>query len=106
MDTSIFEIIMLLCFGSAWPFSIYTSYKSKTAKGKNLFFLIVLLVGYLSGVMHKAFFSFDYAIILYILNFFLIAVDTLLYFRNRRFDRQATATTTKNINTLSTQKSL
>ena len=83
---SIFEAIMLLCFGSAWPFAIYTSYKSRTAKGKSAFFLFVLLIGYFSGTMHKIFYSFDYIIVLYILNFCLIATDTILYFRNRRLD--------------------
>lgn len=84
---SIFEIIMLLCFGCAWPFSIYTSYKARTAKGKSIFFLFVLIIGYLAGIMHKIFFSFDYVILLYILNFCLISIDTLLYFRNKRLDR-------------------
>lgn len=83
---SVFEAIMLLCFGSAWPFSIYTSYTSKTAKGKSLVFLVVLLIGYFAGTMHKIFYSLDYVIILYILNFCLVAIDTLLYFRNLRLD--------------------
>ena len=26
---SIFEVLMLLCFGAAWPFSIYKSYTLK-----------------------------------------------------------------------------
>lgn len=83
---SIFESIMLICFGSAWPFAIYTSYRTRTAKGKSLFFLIVLLIGYFSGIMHKFFYSFDLVIILYIINFCLISIDTLLYFRNKRYD--------------------
>jgi ABC-type multidrug transport system permease subunit len=92
---SIFETIMLLCFGSAWPFSIYTSYKSRTAKGKSLLFLVVLLIGYFAGTMHKILYSFDYVIILYILNFLLIAIDTLLYFRNRRLDLKRNETLLK-----------
>lgn len=84
---SIFEAIMLLCFGSAWPFAIYTSYKAKTAKGKSVFFLFILLIGYFSGTMHKIFFSLDLVIILYILNFCLIAIDTSLYYRNKRLDK-------------------
>jgi hypothetical protein len=83
---SIFETIMLVCFGFAWPFSIYTSYKAKTAQGKNVFFLIVLLIGYFSGIIHKFFYSFDLVIILYIINFCLISIDTLLYIRNRQLD--------------------
>jgi len=84
---SIFETLMLLCFGCAWPISIYTSYKTRTAKGKSLFFLVVLLIGYFSGVMHKIFYSFDLVIILYILNFCMIAIDTGLYVRNKRLDK-------------------
>jgi len=83
---SVFEIIMLLCFGAAWPFSIYTSYKARTATGKNLFFLLVVLIGYFAGIMHKIFYSLDLVIILYLLNFCLISLDTLLYFRNKRLD--------------------
>jgi len=83
---SIFEMIMLLCFGSAWPFSIYTSYKTRTAKGKSAFFLFVLLIGYLSGIMHKILYSFDYILILYVLNFCMVGIDILLYFRNKRLD--------------------
>ncbi|RNC29727.1 MAG: hypothetical protein AWM53_00344 [Candidatus Dichloromethanomonas elyunquensis] len=79
-------MIMLLCFGSAWPFSIYTSYKTRTAKGKSAFFLFVLLIGYLSGIMHKILYSFDYILILYVLNFCMVGIDILLYFRNKRLD--------------------
>lgn len=83
---SIFETIMLLCFGAAWPFSIYTSYKTKTAKGKSVFFLIVLLIGYFAGIMHKIFYSYDLVLILYLLNCSMVFIDIVLYFRNRRYD--------------------
>ncbi|NLI93639.1 MAG: hypothetical protein GX434_16040 [Peptococcaceae bacterium] len=83
---SIFEAIMLICFGSAWPFSIYTSYKTRTAKGKSIFFLFVILIGYLSGIIHKILYSFDYVLILYLLNSFMVGIDALLYFRNKRLD--------------------
>ncbi|MFA6807940.1 MAG: hypothetical protein WCR27_02985, partial [Eubacteriales bacterium] len=79
--------LMLLCFGAAWPLSIYTSIHSKTAKGKSLLFLIVLLIGYLCGILHKIYYSFDYVIILYILNLIMVAVDTILYFRNKKYDK-------------------
>jgi lipopolysaccharide export LptBFGC system permease protein LptF len=81
---SIFEIIMLVCFGSAWPFSIYKSYRSGTNKGKSLFFLIVILVGYVSGVLHKLLYNFDLVIWLYALNGLLVSVDLLLYWRNSK----------------------
>jgi len=80
---SIFEIVMLVCFGSAWPFSIYRSWKSKSVKGKSLVFLIIVLVGYLSGILHKIIFNYDNVIYLYITNFALVSIDTALFIRNR-----------------------
>jgi len=44
---SIFEMLMLLCFGAAWPFSIYKSYKSKSVDGKSPYFLVILILGYI-----------------------------------------------------------
>ncbi|MFA6499586.1 MAG: hypothetical protein WC256_05880 [Desulfurivibrionaceae bacterium] len=84
---SIFEIAMLVCFGAAWPFSLYRSYRSRTNAGKSLFFLAVVFLGYVSGILHKIFFSPDPVIGLYILNGIMVAGDIFLYFRNRNLDR-------------------
>ena len=81
---SIFEALMLICFGAAWPFSIYKSYKSKSIKGKSIVFLYVVFIGYASGVLHKIFFNFDYVIFLYIINMIMVSIDTILYYRNKR----------------------
>ncbi len=81
---SIFEAAMLLCFGAAWPFSIYRSWTSKTSEGKSVIFLVILMAGYLSGILHKIVYHYDWVIVLYCLNITMVAVDTLLYFRNRR----------------------
>jgi hypothetical protein len=83
---SVFEICMLLCFAAAWPVSIYKSYKSRTAKGKSVVFLIILLVGYVMGMLHKVFYNFDYVIIMYAINFCLVFTDIMLYIRNRKLD--------------------
>ncbi len=80
---SVFEIIMLICFGAAWPFSIYRSYRSKSVKGKSLVFLVIVMAGYLAGILHKVFFNYDGVVYLYVVNFTLVAVDTVLYIRNR-----------------------
>src|SRR5450756_2332444 len=45
---SVFEAGMLICFGAAWPTNIAKSLKSRTAKGKSLPFLIIVMVGYVS----------------------------------------------------------
>ncbi|NOZ69843.1 MAG: hypothetical protein GXP46_11520 [Deferribacteres bacterium] len=81
---SIFEIIMLICFGAAWPFSIYKSYKSRTNAGKSLLFLYVIFTGYVAGTLHKIIYSFDPVIILYITNGLMVFTDLLLYYRNKR----------------------
>ncbi|MEM5948778.1 hypothetical protein WKV44_09530 [Spirochaetia bacterium 38H-sp] len=86
-----FEVLMLLCFGSAWPFSIYTSIVSRSTRGKNPVFLVVLLAGYTAGILHKLFYSMDAVIILYCLNWIMIAIDSALYVRNRRLERVSDA---------------
>jgi len=81
----IFETLMLICFGAAWPLSIYKSCTSKSVEGKSVAFLFVLLVGYIFGILHKVFNSYDNVIFLYILNFIMVSIDTGLYFRNKKY---------------------
>ncbi len=78
---SIFEITMLVCFGISWPISIRKAVKTKVVEGKSPLFMTIVCVGYLSGTVHKAIYSFDPVIALYILNFFLVATDLFLYYR-------------------------
>lgn len=84
---SIFEIIMMLCFGAAWPFSIYKSYKSRSASGKSVGFLIIILVGYVAGILNKLYYSFDFVIYLYVLNFLMVFTDMCLYYRNKKLEK-------------------
>jgi len=84
---SIFEIIMLLCFGAAWPFSIYKSYTSGKTGGKSVFFLLILLVGYVCGIANKLFYHFDNVIYLYGLNMVMVGIDTVLWFRNKKKEK-------------------
>jgi hypothetical protein len=81
---SIFEIAMLLCFGFAWPFSIYKSYRSRTNSGKSIVFLYIVLAGYAAGIMHKIIYNYDFVIILYAVNGLMVFIDILLFYRNRR----------------------
>ena len=81
---SAFEILMLLCFGAAWPLSIYKSFTSRQNAGKSLWFLCVILIGYAAGILHKLLYSFDRVIYLYILNALMVLADIALYLRNRR----------------------
>ena len=77
---SLFEMFMLICFGLAWPFSILKTIKNKSVEGKSLFFLIVVLLGYLSGITHKILYHYDFVIFFYILNAIMVFIDIILYF--------------------------
>jgi len=78
---------MLLCFGSAWPVSIYKSITSRRTGGKSVIFLFIIGTGYIAGTLHKIFYSFDPVIVLYILNALMVSTDILLYYRNRGLEK-------------------
>ncbi|MCX7726674.1 MAG: hypothetical protein N2053_07470 [Chitinispirillaceae bacterium] len=78
---SIFEIIMLLCFGTSWPISIAKSLRTHIVAGKSPLFMTIVIIGYASGILHKLFFSRDWVIFLYFFNLFMVVFDLLLYFK-------------------------
>ncbi len=78
---SIFEMIMLICFGVGWPVSIIKSLRTKQVIGKSPLFMIVILFGYISGILHKIVYSTDGVIILYILNLIFVSFDLYLYYK-------------------------
>ena len=95
---NVFETIMLVCFGSAWPISIYRSFVSKTTAGKSLLFLIVLQIGYVAGILFKITefienlktdtgLPMSINLYLYIINLIMITIDVCLYMRNRKIER-------------------
>jgi hypothetical protein len=79
---SIFEAVMLICFGVAWPVSIYKSWTSRTCAGKSVIFLYIVLIGYAAGITHKLLYSRDWVIALYVLNSLMVLIDILIYNRN------------------------
>ncbi len=85
---SIFEIIMLVCFGAAWPVSIIKSLNSRTNNGKSPLFLIIVLLGYVAGILHKIFYLRDMVILLYFVNFTMITIDLMVYYRNSKLDSE------------------
>ena len=90
----ILEIVMIVCFGVSWPFNVVKSYRARTAKGKSLLFLILILAGYCAGIVSKLmnstymadFSSKWYVLFFYLLNFVMVFADLCRYFRNRRLD--------------------
>jgi len=87
MNLSVFEVIMLVCFGAAWPFSIYKSYISRNNHGKSVLFLLIIFVGYISGIIHKMVYDFNLVIFLYMLNAAMVFIDIGLYFRNKKYSQ-------------------
>jgi len=83
----LFEVFMVVSFGVSWPMSILKSLKAKTAKGKSLFFLFMILFGYACGITSKLLSGkINYVIAFYILNFIMVSIDLMLYFKNRQLD--------------------
>ncbi len=74
---------MLICFGAAWPFSIYRSYVSRTTAGKSIIFLYVIFTGYIAGIIHKIIYNPDIVTYLYGFNGLLVFIDIVIYHRNR-----------------------
>ena len=90
------EIIMIVSFGASWPLNVIKSYKARTAKGKSLSFLCLILFGYIAGIASKlvntnymANISQKwYVLFFYVLNFIMVFVDFCLYFRNKKLDKE------------------
>ena len=90
------EITMILSFGCSWPLNVIKSYKARTTKGKSLAFLLLIFFGYIAGIASKLvneaymanFADKWYVLFFYVLNFSMVSVDILLYFRNLRLDRK------------------
>jgi hypothetical protein len=84
---SVFEILMLLCFGAAWPVSLWKSWTSRTNAGKSVLYLFVIVLGYLAGIVHKLLHSPDLVTVLYALNMTMVSTDIVFWFRNARLER-------------------
>lgn len=90
------EIVMIVSFGFSWPLSVIKSYKARSAKGKSLAFLLILIFGYMAGISSKllnpvymAEFSEKwYVLFFYLLNLIMISTDLVIYFRNKKIDKQ------------------
>ena len=81
---SVFEVAMLLCFGVSWPISIAKAIRTRAVAGKSPVFMVLIILGYLCGILHKLLFAFDWVIYLYLLNMLMVSVDLALYLRFSR----------------------
>lgn len=85
MNFSIFEVIMLICFGFSWPFAILKTIRVKNPAGKSYLFMSLIIIGYLAGCIHKVLYHWDFVFWLYLLNTLLVATDLVLclYYRQK-----------------------
>ena len=83
MVYGIFEVLMLLCFAAAWPFSIVKQWRTRSSKGKSILFSYIIMVGYLFGIANKVVNDdINYVLAFYILDLCLVLIDTAIYYRN------------------------
>lgn len=83
---SIYEILMLICFGASWPFSIHKSWTSRKTGGKSVQFLVLIVIGYVFGIIHKVLYKPDPVVYLYGLNALMVTADILIFYRNRKIE--------------------
>ncbi len=82
---TVFESIMLICFGISWPISLYKSITSKSTKGKSVIFSFAIIIGYLAGITGKIVGSnINYVLVLYLINLTFVSADLAFYFINKR----------------------
>ena len=86
----ILETAMLVCFGCSWPLSVYKNIKARSAKAMSLQFILLIISGYIAGITAKVLRgNFSYVLVMYIINLVIVSVNVVVYFINRRYDRQA-----------------
>lgn len=82
MHASVFEILMLLCFASSWPFSIVKALRTKVVLGKSPVFMGIIILGYVFGIIHKIInCPGDWVVYLYLFNLLIVSFDLCLYFK-------------------------
>ena len=83
------EAMMIVSFGISWPLSIIRSYRSRSTKGKSIFFSCFILFGYICGIVAKLMLhKYNLAFYFYILNITMVSIDICLYFRNLRLEKR------------------
>ena len=86
------ESTMLICFGLSWPMNLAKNIKAKSAKNMSLQFILLIITGYIAGITAKIYtHRFNYVLAVYLLNLVIVSANVIVFFINRRYDRQAKA---------------
>ena len=84
----ILEAIMLICFGLSWPESLIKNIKAKSAKSMNIYFTLLIIVGYLAGITSKIINrEFTYVFGIYIFNLVIVTSNIFVYIINKKYDK-------------------
>ena len=75
---------MLLSFGLSWPFSIAKALKTKKVAGKSPIFMMIVIIGYIFGMIHKILNDFDWVFWAYVVDSALVSFDLALYFKFKK----------------------
>ena len=88
--SSIFETIMLVCFGLSWPINVIKAYKARTAKATSLPFILLIFTGYIAGISSKVVSGqMNYVFVVYLINFAIVLLNIVVYFRNVALDKNS-----------------
>ena len=86
----ILETAMLVCFGLSWPINVWKNIKAKTARNMSLRFVLLIVFGYIAGIVAKLYSgAINYVLAVYILNLLIVIVNIPVYFVNKRYDKIA-----------------
>lgn len=90
------ESTMLVCFGLSWPMNLAKNIKARSARNMSLQFILLIITGYVAGITAKIYtHRFNYVLAVYLLNLVIVSANVVVYFINRRYDRQAQAANAK-----------
>lgn len=86
------ESTMLICFGLSWPMNLAKNIKAKSARNMSIQFILLIITGYIAGISAKIYnHRFNYVLVVYLLNLVVVSANVVVYFINRRYDRQMQA---------------
>ena len=100
--SSVLEACMLICFGASCPLSVVKNYKAKSAKAMSLPFILLIVSGYICGIIAK-FIKLGisehvapYVLVVYFFNLIVVSINIVIYFINRGYDKKKEAEEAKN----------
>ena len=87
---SVLETLMIVSFGISWPINLAKAYRSRSTKGKSIMFDYFILFGYICGIASKIItHTFNLAFYFYFPNLIMVTADIILYYINRKHEKEA-----------------